>query len=612
MKTFRELKREAREALRGNWVAAVFTAFLAALLGGGSAFLFVPTDYEKVEGVTVNPVTGEQVTAIQAFVEEYLPVIIAVAVAVFVVALVYSFLVSNVLRVGYARFNMELIEGRHLMVSTLFEGFHNWWPAVKAMGLMALEVTIKLFMFVVPGIAAAFDYAAVPYVMAQEPRLKARDALKISKYMMRGYRWRAFLLELSYIGWALLVALVSVAVYYLLGLMGLSFLAVPVMVLGGLGLSSYMEATMAAFYLSLSRPEGDAEIKDPEHIRRLKFGVKVASILFYSFLVLLLVWSFVLLPNGRYGRAVELMEAEEYVEAITIFEELGGFRDSREMISKCLDPLFVRSSIAAGTSHAVVLRKDGTVATVGSDYYAQCRVSDWKDIVSLAAGGNFTAGLRADGTVLIAGPSQTLRKEIALWSGIVSISVGDSYVAGLRYDGTIMIAGWYQSYERVMRTWKDVVALGEGGASAVGLLSDGTVEALGDNDYGECNVYEWRDIVSVAAGGSHTVGLRSDGTVMAVGSNDKGQCSVTKWQDVVAITAGENHTVGLCSDGTLVAAGWKQSERKTISWQKNIVAIASGKDFVLCLRSDGTLVAIGDNSSGQCNVSGITDIRMPE
>ena len=45
------------------------------------------------------------------------------------------------------------------------------------------------------------------YILAENPDMKAGEALRLSKEMMRGNKWRLFCLELSFIGWALLCGL---------------------------------------------------------------------------------------------------------------------------------------------------------------------------------------------------------------------------------------------------------------------------------------------------------------------------------------------------------------------------------------------------------------------
>ena len=59
--------------------------------------------------------------------------------------------------------------------------------------------------------------------------------------------------------------------------------------------------------------------------------------------------------------------------------------------------------VAAGNGHTVGLKADGTVVAAGDNYYGQCEVSAWTDIVQVAAYAMRTLGLKADGTVVAAG-----------------------------------------------------------------------------------------------------------------------------------------------------------------------------------------------------------------
>jgi hypothetical protein len=51
----------------------------------------------------------------------------------------------------------------------------------------------------------------------------------------------------------------------------------------------------------------------------------------------------------------------------------------------------------------VGLKSDGTVVAVGNNYYGQCDVSSWTDIVQVAASYLHTVGLKSDGTVVAVG-----------------------------------------------------------------------------------------------------------------------------------------------------------------------------------------------------------------
>jgi hypothetical protein len=76
------------------------------------------------------------------------------------------------------------------------------------------------------------------------------------------------------------------------------------------------------------------------------------------------------------------------------------------------------------------------------------------------------------------------------------------------------------------------------------------------------------------------------------------------------VAAGGNHTVGLNSNGTVVAVGDNSSGQCNVGGWTNITQVAAGGNHTVGLNSNGTVVAVGDNSSGQCDVGGWTNITQ--
>ena len=64
-----------------------------------------------------------------------------------------------------------------------------------------------MLLLIVPAIIAAFSYSMVFYILADNPDISPTNALKKSKEMMMGYKWKIFFLGLSFLGWALLAIL---------------------------------------------------------------------------------------------------------------------------------------------------------------------------------------------------------------------------------------------------------------------------------------------------------------------------------------------------------------------------------------------------------------------
>ena len=78
---------------------------------------------------------------------------------------------------------------------------------VKVTFFRDLFVFLWTLLFVIPGIVKAYQYKMVPYILAEDPFMDHREALNLSRSMMEGQKWKAFVLDLSFIGWEFLAAL---------------------------------------------------------------------------------------------------------------------------------------------------------------------------------------------------------------------------------------------------------------------------------------------------------------------------------------------------------------------------------------------------------------------
>ena len=72
---------------------------------------------------------------------------------------------------------------------------------------MALWVFLWSLLFVIPGIVKSFSYAMTPYILTDCPEVAPTKALKISQRMMKGHKGELFMLQLSFIGWYILIFL---------------------------------------------------------------------------------------------------------------------------------------------------------------------------------------------------------------------------------------------------------------------------------------------------------------------------------------------------------------------------------------------------------------------
>ncbi len=77
---------------------------------------------------------------------------------------------------------------------------------VFGLPMFLISMLLSLIMTLVL-IRKRYSYRLVPYLLADNPSLGGRRALKLSKAMTRGSKWKLFMLDLSFIGWILLCLL---------------------------------------------------------------------------------------------------------------------------------------------------------------------------------------------------------------------------------------------------------------------------------------------------------------------------------------------------------------------------------------------------------------------
>lgn len=214
----RDFREQACDALTGRWNVAVGTGIVAVLLGAGGENVF-RLNYSWKE-------------PIQPF---YNPALITILLGFIFFVSTYAlilFFIGGAVKLGYAKFNLNLIKKSDARFDDLFSKFDMFWNGFIMQFFMYLFTFLWSLLFIIPGIIAALSYSMTPYILLEHPEMSALDAIKCSKEMMRGNKGRLFCLELSFIGWMLL----SILTWNI----------------GFLFLNPYKNAANAAFYLDVS------------------------------------------------------------------------------------------------------------------------------------------------------------------------------------------------------------------------------------------------------------------------------------------------------------------------------------------------------------------------
>ena len=117
-----------------------------------------------------------------------------------------ALLITAPLGFGFTLTFLNYMRGieRDDMVGQPFKCFNNYGRYLGVSLLTALYTILWCLLLIVPGIIKSYSYAMTPYIMNDNPELTADQCIEKSMKMMDGYKWKLFLLDLSFIGWGIL------------------------------------------------------------------------------------------------------------------------------------------------------------------------------------------------------------------------------------------------------------------------------------------------------------------------------------------------------------------------------------------------------------------------
>lgn len=292
MWTRKELKDKAKQRFRANYWKCILVALLAGLLGGGvgvgtgSSTVYKDfrelydsaeeeiveddkeddydgfDDYEELDdydlalddrdaepdqGIFEDAAAGKFGDAIlvMAFLFTVFAVVFMIAVMVMIILIPLEVFLLNPLEVGIKRFYLQNLKEETNIKEICYAFDHSYLNCVKTLFFRDLYIFLWSLLLVIPGIIKAYEYRMIPYIVGENPGISRAQAFAISSSMMQGNKWKAFVLDLSFLGWYILNGLT-------LGILGIFYL------------NPYVNQTDAALYQRLKGLQAAA--KQPEGI----------------------------------------------------------------------------------------------------------------------------------------------------------------------------------------------------------------------------------------------------------------------------------------------------------------------------------------------------------
>lgn len=299
MWTRRELKEKAKPTFRANYWKAVLVALLVSAIAGGGSSISAATSASIASSTGASTMTFQSGPVATQTVEEtviyddtyyeqlfentdwddinsvpeiismstpdsssygYDPLAVGITVTLVflpivliavVLAGVTSVFIFNPLAVGTKRFFLVNLN-QPAEVRECARAFDvNYRECVRTMFFADLKIFLWSLLLIIPGIVKSYEYRMIPYLLADDPTMDSDRAFAESKALMQGNKLKAFVLDLSFIGWHILSL-------FTLGLLDIFYV------------SPYVNQTNAALYerLRYGTPELDApaELPDTEPI----------------------------------------------------------------------------------------------------------------------------------------------------------------------------------------------------------------------------------------------------------------------------------------------------------------------------------------------------------
>lgn len=301
---------KARKALKPCIGIAVLAFFLASLLGGMTWGEFsVSFSNDSFEEEASIPIPDETVQLLQngdwggaiASLTPMATLILIIGAFSAVVCLLFFAFVSSPIKLGYQRFNLDLIDSKTPSISTLFAYFqkgyfksiklnlfYSMWnfliclPAMIVMIFVfapailhiitslpaeatmedyqriAAEVLLPSLITFAVGVVTVvaevlfqYTYGYCYTILAEYPEMGVIDAFRSARTMMRGRKWKMFCLDISFIGWMALMVLAGMLTFGIGSLVGMLFL------------NPYIQAAKAAFYDDAANREAARQAEFP-------------------------------------------------------------------------------------------------------------------------------------------------------------------------------------------------------------------------------------------------------------------------------------------------------------------------------------------------------------
>lgn len=225
MWTRKEVKGYAKDFLKKNYWKAFIVCLIATLLSGGGG---INRNTNTINDNQNNSYYDNYYGLVDDFQEKLPfdlggPIIFSVSrnfsspllmiggglfLIMLIVVVILAITVGFAIEVGKSRFFIKGLKG-DTSIRNLVSTFNSeeYFPIVISMFLRNLYIFLWTFLLIIPGIVKYYEYRFVPYILAEKNNLSPNEVIKKSREITSGHKMGMFILDLSFLGWYFLGAL---------------------------------------------------------------------------------------------------------------------------------------------------------------------------------------------------------------------------------------------------------------------------------------------------------------------------------------------------------------------------------------------------------------------
>lgn len=184
-----DIKKKARKSLKDYWAVAALLTFLSALIVVGAPYFFEITLCGGVSNWLNNWFLPNQTPSSVQFIE----LVYSIVLTPFTFSIYWFYL-------SLSRSENPQLYGVFAVYTDMDKSLKLIWASI----LVEIYVILWSLLLIVPGIIKSLAYSQTIFILRDHPEYSVSEAITESRKMMDGYKWKYFLLNLSFIGWIFL------------------------------------------------------------------------------------------------------------------------------------------------------------------------------------------------------------------------------------------------------------------------------------------------------------------------------------------------------------------------------------------------------------------------